>query len=55
MIHYFNKNNGLVVADFLTYLSDKKELLDAFNEVDTMNVSENYTYEVSEGLTEFGN
>lgn len=45
MIHYFNKNNGLVVADFLTYLSDKKELLDAFNEVDTMDVSENYTYE----------
>lgn len=45
MIHYFNKNNGLVVADFLTYLSDKKELLDAFNEVDTIDVSENYTYE----------
>ena len=45
IIHYFNKNNGLVVADFLTYLSDKKELLDAFNEIDVMDVSENYTYE----------
>lgn len=45
IIHYFNKNNGLVVADFLTYLSDKKELLDAFNEIDIMDVSEKYTYE----------
>ena len=45
IVHYFNKHNGLVVADFLTYLSDKKELLDAFNEIDVMDVSENYTYE----------
>lgn len=45
IIHYFKKNNGLIVADFLPYLSDKKELLDAFNEIDVMNISENYTYE----------
>lgn len=45
IIHYFNKNNGLVVADFITYLSDKEELLKAFNEIDIMDVSENYTYE----------
>lgn len=45
LVHYFNKNDNMIIADFITYLSDKKELLDAFNEVDTMNVSENYTYE----------
>lgn len=45
IIHYYNKNSGLVVADFLSYLSDKKELLDAFNIIDVMNISENYTYE----------
>lgn len=45
LIHYYNKNNGLVVADFLSYLSDKKELLDAFNMIDIMDISENYTYD----------
>jgi len=45
IIHYFDKHNGLIVADFISYLSDKKELLDAFNIVDVLNISENYTYE----------
>ena len=45
IIHYFNKHNGLIVADFISYLSDKKELLDAFNMIDIMDISENYTYE----------
>jgi len=45
IISYFNKNNGLCVADFLSYLSDKEELLVAFNKIDTMQISENYTYE----------
>jgi len=45
IIHYFDKHDGLIVADFISYLSDKKELLDAFNIVDVLNISENYTYE----------
>lgn len=45
IIYYYNKHNGLVIADFLSYLSDKKELLDAFNIIDVMELSENYTYE----------
>lgn len=45
IIHYFNKQKSLLIADFLSYLSDKKELLDAFNLIDTMDISENYSYE----------
>ena len=41
---YFYKKHGIIyVADFLSYISDKKELLDAFNKIDTMELSENYT------------
>lgn len=45
IIHYYNKYNSLVIADFISYLSDKKELLDAFNVIDVMEISENYSYE----------
>ena len=47
---YF-KNKGIdCVTDndikkYISYLSDKKELLDAFNIIDVMEISENYTYE----------
>lgn len=45
IISYFNKHSSLNVADFLSYLSDKEELLIAFNKIDTMQISENYSYE----------
>ena len=45
IVHYCDKNGELIVADFLSYLSDKKELLNAFNAIDTMEISDNYTYE----------
>lgn len=45
IIYYYKKNGALVVADFISYLSDKKELLDAFNTIDTMEISENYLYD----------
>lgn len=45
IVHYYNKNKELNVADFLSYLSDKKELLNAFNIIDTMEISDNYTYD----------
>lgn len=44
IISYFNKHGCLVVADFLSYLSDKKELFDVFSDVNIMDVSDNYTY-----------
>ena len=34
-----------MIADFLTYISDKEEILEAFNEVDTMRNKETYTYD----------
>lgn len=45
IVHYYNKNGELIVADFLSYLSDKKELLNAFNTIDTMEISDNYNYD----------
>ena len=45
IVHYYDKHDKLVIADFLSYLSDKKELLDAFNVIDVMDISDNYTHE----------
>lgn len=45
IVYYYDKHNGLVIADFISYLNDKKELLDAFNIIDIMEISENYSYE----------
>lgn len=45
VLYYYNKNKNICIADFLSYLSDKEELLNAFNKVDTMDISENYSYE----------
>lgn len=43
LVYYYKKHDIIYVADFLSYISDKKELLDAFNKIDTMELSENYT------------
>ena len=45
IIYYFNKHKELCIADFLSYLSDKEELIKPFNMIDTMDISENYTFE----------
>lgn len=43
LVYYYKKHGIIYVADFLSYISDKKELLDVFNKIDTMELSENYT------------
>lgn len=43
LVYYYKKHGIIYIADFLSYISDKKELLDAFNKIDTMELSENYT------------
>ena len=45
IIYYYNKHNCLSIADFLSYLNDKEELLEAFKKIDTLNINENYCYE----------
>ena len=45
VIYYYNKHKQINIADFLSYLNDKKELLDAFNLIDIMDISENYSYD----------
>ena len=43
--HYYDKYDKIEIADFLSYLTDKEELLKAFNEIDTMEISEKYNYD----------
>ena len=43
LVYYYKKHGIIYIADFLSYISDKEELLDAFNKIDTMELSENYT------------
>lgn len=45
IIYYYNKHNSLCIADFLSYLNDKEELLNAFNKIDIIETTDNYTYE----------
>lgn len=45
IIHYYEKYDKIEIADFLSYLTDKEELLKAFNEIDTMEISEKYSYD----------
>ena len=45
IIHYYDKYDKIEIADFLSYLTDKEELLKAFNEIDTMEISEKYNYD----------
>ena len=45
IVHYYDKYDKLEVADFLSYLSDKEELLKAFNEIDVMDIPINYSFD----------
>ena len=45
ILYYFNKYKVLNIADFISYLNDKEELLNAMNEVDLISVDDNYTHE----------
>ena len=38
--YYYHNYGNIVIADFYTYLSDKKELLDPYNEIINLNLSE---------------
>lgn len=45
IMYYYNKHKEIVIADFLTYLSDKEELLNALNKINMINTDENYSYD----------
>lgn len=45
LISYSNSNEEFCIADFITYLSDKEELLKVFNEIDTLNICDSYSYD----------
>lgn len=43
IIYYSEKHKDFLIADFISYLTDKEELLDAFNKIDTLSIKEEYT------------
>jgi len=45
IVYYYDKNGNISIADFLSYVSDKKELYDAISKINIMNLDENYTHE----------
>ncbi|MDD4027473.1 MAG: DNA primase [Bacilli bacterium] len=45
ILDYYKKYEQINIADFISHLNDKKELLDALSVVDVMNISDNYSYE----------
>ena len=45
IVYYYDKNGNISIADFLSYISDKKELFDAISKINMMNLDENYTHE----------
>lgn len=45
IVHYYEKNRSLDSASFLAYLGDNKELTDAFNLIDTLELPISYTYD----------
>ena len=45
IVYYYNKYGSICIADFLSYLNNKEELIEPFNLVDTMEIDENYTNE----------
>lgn len=45
IVYYYNKNKSISIADFITYLNGKYELVDAINKVDIIEVSDNYSYD----------
>ncbi|MDD3995970.1 MAG: hypothetical protein PHC42_04690, partial [Bacilli bacterium] len=45
LIYFYRQYEKLDIADFLTYLNGKEELLEALKEVDDIDVPENYSIE----------
>lgn len=45
ILDYYKKYEQINIADFISHLNDKEELLDALSVVDVMNISDNYSYE----------
>ena len=45
IVHYYDKHDNINIADFITYLSDKEELLNEFNKIDVMDIPEEYSYD----------
>lgn len=45
LTNYYDRHGEFCIADFISYLSDKKELLDAFNLIDTLNLPDEYSYD----------
>ena len=45
IIYYYHKYGIFNIADFISYLTDKEELLKLFNEIMTMNLNNNYSEE----------
>ena len=45
IIYYSQKHDNFLIADFISYLTDKEELLNAVNEIDILNIKEEYTKE----------
>jgi len=45
IVYYYDKNGNISIADFLSYISDKKELYDAISKINIMDLDENYTHE----------
>ncbi len=45
MIYYYHKYGILNIADFMSYLSDKEEILKTYNEILTIGIKEEYSME----------
>lgn len=45
IVYYYDKNGNISIADFISHISDKKELFDAISKINMMNLDENYTHE----------
>ncbi len=45
ILQYYNKSGNLVIADFLTHISDKEEIFNAYKVIDMTHCSEKYTYD----------
>lgn len=45
LLYYYKKHKDLCIADFLSYLSDKPELLEALNKINILEINEIYSYD----------
>ncbi len=45
ILSYYKKYEEINIADFIAYLGDKQELVDALSTINIMDISENYTHE----------